>query len=134
MAYTSREKHDEALRELRMRERVFSRLVNVGSKTKEQALHQINLMTEIAEDYRQLMKQEQLFDADLVPPTRAKAHRSHNRTVSSSRQDHAGEPRQETAPANSVGPSPAQADQGRTGGGDTGPTSDVPLNPSRADG
>lgn len=134
MTFTAREKYEDALREVKLRERVYQRMVNVGDLSKELAAKRVAIMSEIAFEYKELMKQEDLFGEDALSAPRAKAHRRYSRPPDRAGPDHAGEPRQEAAAENGVAASPAEANQGRTGDGDTGPSGDLPNNPGREHG
>lgn len=105
--YSTREKLDEVVREIKMRERVFSRLCNVGSKSIQEAQKQIAIMTEIADDYRRALKEEQLFNETTIPAPRSKADRRDSRSPRDARPDRAGETTEQPPAA-----SPAQTDQG----------------------
>ena len=63
MTYTTQNKLDEVLREIKFREKVYTRLVNTGSGgyTQELATKRINIMKEIAEDYQKAAKAERLL-------------------------------------------------------------------------
>ena len=63
MPYTTYAKLEEVLREIKFRERVYTRLVNTGSGgyTQELANKRINIMKEIAADYEDLAKKERLL-------------------------------------------------------------------------
>lgn len=107
MSYTAAEKYADAVREVRMRKRVYERLVNVDSLSRKTAEERIEIMTEIAEDYRLLMKKEQLFD-DPVQPTRAEKDRDNARTTPDDGPDRAG-PAVATEPVNAT--AAAETDQ-----------------------
>lgn len=62
MAYTNQDKAEEAVREVRMRERVYPRRVAEGKLDAASAERQIRIMQEIAEDYRTLAANGDLFD------------------------------------------------------------------------
>lgn len=53
MSFTRTEKRKEALREVRMRKRVFARQVAEGRMTQEAAVRAIDLMQAIADDYQE---------------------------------------------------------------------------------
>ena len=61
MTYTATEKRDAAIKEMKMRERVYGRLVNAGAKDYREAQKQIAIMKEIADDYADLAKKERLL-------------------------------------------------------------------------
>ena len=61
MSYTTQNKIDEVLREIKFRERVYGRLVNTGAKTQQEMTKRIEIMKEIAEDYRNVAKAERLL-------------------------------------------------------------------------
>ena len=75
MTFSAHEKHDEAVRELRFRVRVYERMVNVNQLTRETANRRMALMEEIAEDYKRVMQGEDLFGEDAVRSARAKTNR-----------------------------------------------------------
>jgi len=52
MKFTDQQKHEAAERELRFRRRVYARRVAEGRMKQEQADHEIEIMSEIANDYR----------------------------------------------------------------------------------
>lgn len=106
--FSAREKYDEAVRETKLRARVYERLVNVGTKSKDSAKRQIDIMAEIADDYRELAKKENLFRDDLVPPARTKKDRSHPSPPRDAGLDRAGV----AAPEGHQQAGPEKADQG----------------------
>ena len=108
MTYTAAEKHADAAREVRLRQKVYDRLVNANSMSMEAAKRRIAIMTEIAEDYRQLAKKERLFDDEPIPSARTKAYRSDHRAARDAGPDRTGE----TAAAEAVETGPAKIDQG----------------------
>ena len=61
MAFTNEEKQRCAEREMKKRIRVYEALVNSGNMTREFADRQIELMQEIANDYRERAKAEKLL-------------------------------------------------------------------------
>ena len=52
---TARDKLTCVERELRLRERVYDRMVDKGRMSKRQSDHEIDVMAAIVEDYRQLV-------------------------------------------------------------------------------
>jgi hypothetical protein len=68
--YTMRDKFAAAGRELLLRKRVYPRLVEEGRMTDGFAATQIAIFAEIVEDYRNLMKDEEL---PLVMPGEVKS-------------------------------------------------------------
>lgn len=58
--YTAKEKSDEAVREVKFRQRVYERMVTTGGMTRAQADRRIGIMAEIAKDYADLAKGELL--------------------------------------------------------------------------
>jgi hypothetical protein len=56
---TTKDKLQCVERELALRDRVYRRLVTNGKMTVNQARHEINLMTAIAEDYRRAVELEE---------------------------------------------------------------------------
>ena len=61
MPYPAQTKLDEVLREIKFRERVYARLVGTGGMTEANAAKRIEIMKEIAEDYRAVAKAEKLL-------------------------------------------------------------------------
>lgn len=58
---TNKEKHLCAERELKMRERVYPRLVERGQMTDKQGVHEIMCMMAISDDYRRLAEKDRLI-------------------------------------------------------------------------
>jgi hypothetical protein len=56
MEFTAKEKLHCIERELALRQRVYARLVEKGKMSPEQRDHEIELMTEIAADYRTMIE------------------------------------------------------------------------------
>lgn len=95
MMFTAREKHEDAMREVKLRRRVYERMVNVGDSSKSLAERRIAIMEEIASEYKELANKEDLFlRENAVPRPRPKAHRHDPRPP-----DDAGPDRNEAAPA-----------------------------------
>ena len=61
MSYTAQIKLDEVLREIKFREKVYTRLVGTGGMPEQTAKRRIEIMKEIAEDYRTAAKAERLL-------------------------------------------------------------------------
>ena len=81
MSFTFTEKCECAKREVKFRQRVYARMVNVGEMTRENAERQINIMAEIAADYAEMAKKEWFdFGDDHAP--RTQRERKHSRTAS----------------------------------------------------
>jgi len=59
MIFTARQKMECADREVRQRERVYTRLIVSGKMTREKADYETNVMREIANDYHRLVQQEE---------------------------------------------------------------------------
>lgn len=59
--YSADEKAKVARREALMRERVYDRWVKQGKMSRDKAAHEIAVMTEIANDYLEQAKREQLL-------------------------------------------------------------------------
>jgi hypothetical protein len=62
MSYTTEEKLKELDRELMQRHRVYKRLVANGRMHKDTAMRQIAILTEVAGDYRNKLKEGPLFN------------------------------------------------------------------------
>ena len=60
MKYSAFEKHREALREVEMRQHVYKRRVEQDNMSPKEAERKIAIMQEIADEYAELAKQEQL--------------------------------------------------------------------------
>ena len=56
--FTARDKHHEACREVRFRERVYARMVAVGRMKQSSADMGISLMRAIADDYAKIVEAE----------------------------------------------------------------------------
>jgi len=52
MKFTAEQKFQEAAREVNFRRRVYERLIGEGSMKREEAQRRIDIMSQIAEDYR----------------------------------------------------------------------------------
>ena len=61
MPFTAEQKHREIVRELKLRQRVYPRWVEAGKLSINDARRQIEIMTEIAQDYEKLTLQERLI-------------------------------------------------------------------------
>lgn len=61
MSFTAEQKHREIVRELKLRQRVYPRWVEAGKLSMNDARRQIEIMTEIAQDYEKLSLQERLL-------------------------------------------------------------------------
>ena len=59
MAFSAREKHKEAVREVAYRQFVFSKRVDEGRMKEAEAERRIAIMEEIAEDYREQAEKEE---------------------------------------------------------------------------
>jgi hypothetical protein len=59
--FTAEEKYVEALRELKMRERVYPDVIAVGGMSAVTAQRRMAIMREIAEDYDKLAQTERLL-------------------------------------------------------------------------
>jgi len=58
--FSAEEKYKCALRELRLRRRVYPRWVDAGRMLRATAAHEIEVMLEIVEDYAKKAKEERL--------------------------------------------------------------------------
>ena len=61
MVFTAEQKQREIVRELKLRQRVYPRWVADGRLSVNDARRQIEIMTEIAQDYEKLSLQERLL-------------------------------------------------------------------------
>jgi hypothetical protein len=61
MSFTAEEKYQEAMREVKMRQKVFGQLVENGGMKQEIAARRIAIMMNIAADYEELAKGERLL-------------------------------------------------------------------------
>ena len=59
--FTAAQKYACAIREFKMRQRVYTRLVNVNARTRDDADRELAMMREIADDYEALAKKERLL-------------------------------------------------------------------------
>ena len=110
MNFSAREKRDEALREIRFREKVYGRMVNVNQMTRDVAQKRLAIMQEIADDYDRVMQGEDLFpdfsNENTVRSARSKAHRRYAAPADNAGSDRTGE----GAPPEPVPPSPEKPD------------------------
>ena len=79
MSFTFAEKRECAERETRFRRRVYERMVNVNKMSRENAERQISIMEEIAADYAEMGKKDQL-DLGGGHATRPQRERKYPRT------------------------------------------------------
>lgn len=61
MTFTAEEKWIEARRELKMRMRVYPRMIEAGDLSEQAAKQRIGIMQEIAEDYEKLAVGDRLL-------------------------------------------------------------------------